>query len=213
MADLVLYDHPVSSNCLKVRFLLAELGLEVERRHIPFARPRPSNYVELNPFGGLPALVAGSVMLAESNAILRYLARREHRDDLYPSDPGAAARIDWALDLWATAVRPALLPAESVALMDTGNGWDDGGGKWEDADQDQLKPALEQAATALEQFEAFCADGGTVTGVFTIADCCVAPVLWRWKRLPIDFARFPKTALLQDALASRPSFLAAEPVA
>ncbi|MCY4088275.1 MAG: glutathione S-transferase family protein [Actinomycetia bacterium] len=212
MADLVLYDHPVSSNCLKVRFLLAELGLDAERRHMPFTRPRPSHYVELNPFGGLPSLIDGSVMLAESNAILRYLARREQRDDLYPSEPGAAAGVDWALDAWATNVRPALAPAESVALMETGN-WDEGGGRWEDADQDRLGQALEQAAAALERFEAFCADNGTVLGEFTIADCCVAPVLWRWKRLPLGFDSFPKTALLQGRASNRPSFLAAEPVA
>ena len=211
-ADLVLYDHPVSSNCLKARFLLAELELEAERRHVPFTRPRPSHYLELNPFGGLPALVDGNVMLAESNAILRYLARREQRDDLYPSDPGSAATVDWALDLWATAVRPALIAAEGIGLMKTGN-WDEGGGKWEDADQDQLGPALEEAATALARFEAFCADGGTVTGTLTIADFCVAPVLWRWKRLPLDFASFPKTALVQETLPNRASFAGADPVA
>ena len=40
---LVLYDHPASSNALKARFLLAELGLEYERRHVPFAEPRPAD--------------------------------------------------------------------------------------------------------------------------------------------------------------------------
>ena len=53
---LALYDHPISSNALKVRCLLAELGLEYERRTVPIERPRPQWYVDLNPLGGIPSL-------------------------------------------------------------------------------------------------------------------------------------------------------------
>ena len=83
---LVLYDHPVSSNALKVRFLLAELGLEHERRRVELSRPRDPAYVALNPMGTVPLLLDGDFALAESHAILRYLADREQRDDLYPTD-------------------------------------------------------------------------------------------------------------------------------
>jgi glutathione S-transferase len=38
---LILYDNPASSNAMKVRFLLAELALNYERRHIPLVKPRP----------------------------------------------------------------------------------------------------------------------------------------------------------------------------
>ena len=41
---IVLYDNPASSNAMKVRFLLAELGLDYERRHVPLAHPRPGWY-------------------------------------------------------------------------------------------------------------------------------------------------------------------------
>ncbi|MFQ5427095.1 MAG: glutathione S-transferase family protein, partial [Gaiellales bacterium] len=212
MSALVLYDNSISSNCLKVRFLLAELGLAYERRPVGFAWPRPEEYEELNPFGRLPTLVDGGLVLGESNAILRYLADREGRADLYPTDPAGRAPVEWALDAWATQVRPAFLAAEDVALMATGN-WDDGGGRWEDADQDALKAALEKTTAALERFEPFTADNGTMLGTFTIADCCAAPVLWRSLRYPLDLGPFPKTARLRDALGSHPSFLAAGPVA
>ena len=48
-AVLALYDHPISGNAQKVRFLLAELGLEYERRAVPIERPRPQWYADINP--------------------------------------------------------------------------------------------------------------------------------------------------------------------
>jgi glutathione S-transferase len=41
---IVLYDNPASSNAMKVRFMLAELGLPYERRRVPLAHPRPDWY-------------------------------------------------------------------------------------------------------------------------------------------------------------------------
>src|SRR5579863_7325332 len=114
---LVLYDNAASSNAMKVRFLLAELGLDYERRHVPLARPRPDWYLERYPFGTVPFLEDGGLAVGESNAILRYLANRERRDDLYPAEPGARARVDWALDAWSTQFRGGFFPAERVGLM------------------------------------------------------------------------------------------------
>lgn len=209
-AKLLVHDHPVSSNALKVRFLLAELGLEYETRHVPFASPRPAGYVALNPFGRIPTLVDGELVLAESNAILRYLADREGRHDLYPRDPRARARVDWALDAWSTQVRPPLYQLERVALFHRDH--EGGGGTWQEGDPEAIDAAVGSAGDALDRWERFVADGGTVTGTFTIADCAAGPVLWRSLRLPLDFSRWPKTAAVRDAVAARPSFLAAGPV-
>jgi glutathione S-transferase len=208
---LVLYDHPASSNALKVRFLLAELGLEYERVHVSMRYPRPDWYVERNPFGRIPLLEDGELRVAESNTILRYLAGREGRTDLYPSDPAGQAPVDWALDAWSTLVRPALQPAEHVGLFYTeeeGAVGDPAG-----ADQEALAEAAKTAHGPLALFERFVADNGTVLGTFTIADCAVAPVLWRSQRLPIDFGPWPKLARLRETVAARPGFAAAGPVA
>src|SRR5262249_8194483 len=119
---LVLYDNPISSNALKVRFLLAELELEYERRAVPIERPRPDWYVEANPLTGSTTLADGGVVVPESNAILRYLANRERRDDLYPSDPAARARVDMALDRYSLSFRPAFFKVEAAALGFTSQG-------------------------------------------------------------------------------------------
>jgi glutathione S-transferase len=206
---LALYDNPISSNALKVRFLLAELGLDYERRTVPIERPRPQWYIDLNPLGGIPSLDDDGLILSESNAILRYLANREGRTDLYPSEPAARAAVDWALDAWSTQFRGAFFPAERIGLM--AKPIDDGGSRPEDADQAELAAAIEATRPRWDIMESFVADNGTVVGTFTLADIAFAPVLWRWYKMPLSFDPWPKVALLRDTVTARPAFAAMEP--
>ena len=208
---IVLYDNPASSNAMKVRFLLAELGLPYERKHVPLAQPRPDWYKARYPFGTVPFFQDGDLELGESNAILRYLANREGRTDLYPAEPSARAAVDWALDAWSTQFRGTFFPAELLALMQTPI--DEGGSRAEDADQPALSGAIDAVKPKLDLMERFVADNGTVLGTFTIADCAFAPVLWRWYRMPLPFDPWPKVALLRDTVTARPAFAAMEPLA
>ncbi len=197
---LVLYDHLLSGNAVKVRFMLAELGLEYERVEVPIdERPRPEWYRRINPVGGIPALADGDLVFAESNAILRYLASREGRDDLYPSELAARARVDWLLDVWSTLVRPALFPLERAAGLF---------GERDDDAAEQARPAAESAFDAVEQL---VAQNGTMTGSFTIADVCAAPTLFRSANLPlpVDFSRWPRLQLVRETVTARPGFVAA----
>jgi glutathione S-transferase len=189
---------------MKVRFLLAELGLRCTRRHVPFAYPRPDWYIDEYPFGTVPFLRDGDLALGESNAILRYLATREGRIDLYPSDRAARSRVDWALDAWSIQLRPGFYPAEQVGLLH--GDLLTGGGRAEDADQNELAKAIDKAIPKLDLMERFVARNGTVTGSFTIADIAVAPVLWRWQRLPLPFDPWPSVKLLRETVTARPAF-------
>jgi glutathione S-transferase len=200
VAGLLLYDNAASSNALKVRFLLAELGLEYERREVPLERPRPEWYLEVNPLGGVPALDDGDVRLAESNAILRYLARREGRADLYPATAREAVRVDWLLDVWSTAVRPVMGPFERAA------------GIFGSAEPDGVDASRDAAARVLGAVERVVADNGTMTGSFTIADCCAAPTLFRSRKLPLELERWPRLASVRETVTARAAFAAAGPV-
>jgi glutathione S-transferase len=202
--SLVLYDNAGSSNAMKVRMLLAELGAAYERVRVPLPRPRPDSYVQRYPFGTIPFLEDGDVAVGESNVILRYLARSRGRADLYPHEAAARARVDWALDAWSTQIRGGLIAAERIGLMH--GDMETGGGRWEDAeDQDALMRAIDAARPKFDLIEWFIADNGTVTGEFTIADCAFAPVLWRWQRLPLSLEPWPKVARLRAAINARPS--------
>ena len=205
---MLLYDNPVSSNALKVRFLLAELGLDYDRREVPLPQPRPDWYLAQNPLGGMPALDDDGLVLAESNAILRYLAQREGREDLYPSAPAERAPVDEFLDRFATALRAPFFQVERFALgFVQGIGFNAG-----PRDPDGARAKAAEIAPQVELFERLVADNGTVLGAFTIADCCAAPVLFRTRNTGMDLSPYPKLLRLRETVTARDGFSAAGPV-
>ena len=184
---LVLHANPRSSNAQKVRFLLGELGLDYELREVPFGDERPDWHVAVNPLGGIPALVDGDLQLAESHAILRYLTAREARDDLYPAELRARARVDWILDAVATSLREVTRPFDAAAY-----GWrrrqgigaappaaDGGAAALADA-----TPTLHALAHLLDPAGYAC------HGRFTLADVAAAPYLNRIVRSGNDLTGY-----------------------
>jgi glutathione S-transferase len=171
-----LHDHPRSSNAQKVRFLLGLLGLEYERRTVPFGAQRPGWHLAVNPLGGIPALIDGDLVLAESNAILRYLAAREQRADLLPEDPRECAAVDWLLDAVATTLRPACQEIDARAY-----GWRPRLGIGAAPPQPgELPAAIAGIEARLAAFSALLGDGGyACLGHLTVADCSALPSLWR----------------------------------
>jgi glutathione S-transferase len=74
---VLLYDSRVSGNCYKVRLLLAQLGIETDRREVDVVhrRNRAELLGDLNPALRVPTIVLDDGRpLAESNAILWYFA-------------------------------------------------------------------------------------------------------------------------------------------
>jgi glutathione S-transferase len=90
---MLLYNSQVSGNCYKVRLLAAHLGLHYERREVDVVdrSNRAELLGDLNPALRVPTLVLDDGRaLAESNAILSYLAR----DSAYvPEDEFERAKV------------------------------------------------------------------------------------------------------------------------
>jgi glutathione S-transferase len=201
---LVLHDNPRSSNAQKVRFLLAELGLDYERRTVPFGEERPAWHVAVNPFGGIPALVDGELALAESQAILRYLAARSRRRDLHPTDvPSDAGRVDWLLDAVAGSLRPATRPIDAAAL-----GWRSRRGIGAaPPDPSAVAAAVAAAGPAFGAFERLLGEPPyACLGRFTLADCAAAPLLHRVGAVPDALDGHPRLAAWRDAVLARPAW-------
>jgi glutathione S-transferase len=205
---MLLYDNPISSNALKVRFLLAELGLAYDRREVPLTQPRPDWYLAENPLGGVPTLADDGLVMAESNAILRYLAQRQGRGDLYPVAPAERARVDEFLDRFALTFRAAFFQVEREALgFVPGLGM---GGR--EGDFAAARAKEPEVAETVALFERLVAENGTVLGSFTIADCAAAPVLYRTTNTRMDMTAYPKLLRIRETIMARDAFGAAGPV-
>jgi len=90
---VILYEHPSSGNCLKVRVMLDQAGASYERVQLDLfaGETRTPEHFARNPDGRIPVLeLAPDVYLAESNAILLHLA---DGTDYLPADALDRARV------------------------------------------------------------------------------------------------------------------------
>jgi len=102
-----LYTHDISGHSHRVRLLLNLLGLEHELQTVDLmaGEHKRADFLGLNPFGQVPVLIDGDHVLADSNAILTYLARRYDTGRTWlPDDPVAMARVQRWLSVAAGEV-------------------------------------------------------------------------------------------------------------
>ncbi len=93
MPDYVLYGNRESGHSYKVKLALALLAIEHEYRAVDLLLSRderPADFRRASKFGEVPVLLIDGVPLAQSSAILRYLARETGRLTL----PGEPERVD-----------------------------------------------------------------------------------------------------------------------
>lgn len=90
-----LYEAALSGNCHKARMLLSMLGLPYDSVAVNLAdgEQRTPGYLALNPFGQVPTLVDGDVVIRDSQAILVYLASRYGGERWWPREPTRQAGI------------------------------------------------------------------------------------------------------------------------
>jgi len=93
-----LYHHPLSGHAHRARLFLSLLGVPHEAIEVDLkagAHKRP-DFLALNPFGQVPVLDDEGTVIADSNAILVYVARKLGRTDWLPDDAkGEAAVQRW----------------------------------------------------------------------------------------------------------------------
>lgn len=95
-ASLTVYGDSISGNCLKVKFVAERLGIPFDwvETSVVAKETRTPEFLAMNPAGQVPlAVFAGNGPLAQSNAIMLYLAEGS---DLIPGDAFERAKMyEW----------------------------------------------------------------------------------------------------------------------
>src|SRR5215472_8306127 len=116
-ADVTLYGSELSGHTHRVELMLRALDLPYRFVSSPARARRTPEFLALNPLGQVPVLQDGDVVLADSNAILVYLAKRHAAGMPWlPDAAAAAARVQRWLAIAAAEMRfgPAAARAMTV---------------------------------------------------------------------------------------------------
>lgn len=95
MHPIKLYNFPRSGHAHRVELMLSLLELPTELIFVDLAKGehKQADFLKINSFGQVPAIDDQGVVLADSNAILVYLAQKYGNGRWLPTDPIGAARV------------------------------------------------------------------------------------------------------------------------
>jgi glutathione S-transferase len=102
---------------VKLFLTLLDLPFTVNELNMGAGDNRAPSHLALNPFGEVPVIEDGDLVLSDSNAILVYLARKYGDPSWLPEDPVGAAAVQRWLSLTAGKVAYGPCAARLVTLF------------------------------------------------------------------------------------------------
>lgn len=185
-----------SINVQKVLWALGETGVKFERETVggQFGGNDTKEFKKLNPMGLVPVVKDGTLVLFESNAILRYVARRYGRGTIIPRGYralGLAERwVEWTQSTAAPAVGAVFMQKVRTAP--------------EQADAKVIAQGTKQAAAAFRLANRMLGKKPFVTGRhFTYGDIPLGALYWRYRNLEIDRPQLPNLERWFEQLEER----------
>lgn len=196
---LKIYGRANSINVRKVLWMCGELGLPFERTDWGrgFKDTSEPEFLKISTFGVVPVIDDDGFILRESNTIVRYLASKHARSDLYPTELKARARaeqwMDWgATDLYG-GVRPVFLGL--VVKM---------AGITPEAIEAGIKEWVQQMQRLDDHL---AASGPYVAGnSFSVGDIPIGLIVNRWFSIPFKRPKLTAVETYYDRLGERAAY-------
>ena len=187
-----------SVNVQKVVWCADELGLAYERIDVggKFGGNDSSRYLAMNPNGLVPVIEDEGFVLAESNAIVRYLASRHRAVSLWPEDVRARAQVDRWMEWQSTEFTPAMRDAFWQVIRVAP----------ESRDAAVVEASRKKSERLAGILDAHLAGSRFVAGEsFTLADIVNGCAAHRWLHLPLPREPRPHLERWYAELRSRPA--------
>jgi RNA polymerase-associated protein len=166
---LTLYTTADDIQCHRARLVLAAKGVSYERVLVDPGKP-PEDLIDLNPYASTPTLIDRDLTLFDTAVVCEYLDERYPHPPLMPIDPQSRARLRVA----AVRIEKDWLPEVDTIRA---------GGRPVEAARKRLR---EQLMSTLPLFKA---SKFFLNPEMSLADCLVAPVIWRLPWLGVDLGR------------------------
>jgi glutathione S-transferase len=186
-----------SVNVQKVVWAADELGIAHERIEAggTFGVVGTPQYQAMNPNGLVPVIEDDGFVLWESNAIVRYLARKYARGTLSPDEDRKYADADKWMDWQATVYTPAMWAAFWQLIRTPA----------QERDAKVVEASIAKTEKAAEILDAALAGREFITGdTFTMGDIPIGCATHRWLNMPVWRVGRPNIERWYAALKARP---------
>jgi glutathione S-transferase len=188
--SLDLYSFADVDRSGKVRWTACELGYEINEKRLELGAHREKDYLSLNPYAQIPAVVIDDETWIESSAMCISLAERHPEAGLIPSDQAQREKFWQILHLTSSTLE---MPTVNYILASRGLAHE----AWPEIVGDQIRARLNTFADSLPE-------EGYLCSAFSIADICAGYVL----RVAIQAGLLPmegKQAAYLGRLKTRPA--------
>jgi len=186
---MALYSQDRDIHCHRVRFVLAEKGINVEIIDVSNNESAAADLLELNPYNETPTLVDRDLLLHDAGVINDYLDERYPHPPLMPVDPVSRARL--------RLVHHRILRDWFPLVEEIENAH----GENVDQAKQQLKESIVAANDLFKQADFLISDE------LSLVDCTLAPLFWRLPVYGIDLGKAGTSVQAYvQRLFSRPSF-------
>ena len=189
-STMALYSSDHSIHCHRVRFVLAEKGINVDIIDVTNNESAAADLAELNPYNETPTLVDRDLLLHNAGVINDYLDERYPHPPLMPVDPVSRARLRLVHHRVIRDWYPLAEEIENAASV-----------RKADKPRQQLKESIVAANDLFKHSDFMLSDE------LSLVDCTLAPLFWRLPVYGIDLGK-PGASVQAyiGRLISRPSF-------
>lgn len=199
-----LYNANFSPNCLRVRAVANELGIDLEivELNVMSGDHKTPEFAALNANFKVPVLEDGDFRLWESRAIDAYLASLKPESGLYPDEPKARALVDQWSYWQAIHLGPAMqkVAFERFVKAKFGMG---------ETNEEAIVAELKDVAQFLEVLNTGLDGIDWVTGQLSVADFALASTFMYREPARMSLEKLPRVAGWIARLESRASWQSA----
>ena len=182
-----------SANVQKVMWTLGELSLAYARQDVGGSFGYPDNYP--NPNKVVPTLLDNQLVIWESNACIRYLARTYGQGTLWPDDPSVLAEADMWMEWQRSDVSSGFFPLFQMLVRGL------------PATPDKIARSIKDSGRCFAQLDQQLAERPFICGAtLNMADIAIGAMAYRYFTLPIERPELPNMRSWYERLCERPAY-------